>query len=85
MSNVSKDDLKHIITAYHYWKNLNKQLEPFASRKVNIPESISEPLVCYALGYTWHNKANTNSSGDASFDGKLVEIKATSNFDDDLT
>lgn len=85
MTNVTQDDLKHIITAYHYWKTLNEKLKIFASRTVNFPEAISEALVCYALGYTWHNKANTNSSGDASFNGQLIEIKATSNFDSDLT
>lgn len=85
MSNVSNDDLKQILIAYKYWKNLNNQLKQFASRTVNFPEAVSEALVCYQLGYTWHNKANTKNSGDASFDGKLVEIKATSNFDDDLT
>lgn len=85
MTNVTQDDLKHIIIAYQYWKVLNQQLEKFASRKVNIPECISEALVCYQLGYTWHNKATTKNSGDGSFDGKLVEIKATSNFNRDLT
>lgn len=85
MSNVTEHDLKHIITAYHYWKTLNEKLKMFASRTVNFPEAISEALVCYELGYTWHNKAKTKNVGDATFNGKLVEIKATSNFDSDLT
>lgn len=85
MSNVTEHDLKQIITAYHHWKTLNEELKIFASRTVNFPEAISEALVCYKLGYHWHNKANTKDVGDATFNGKLVEIKATSNFDKDLT
>lgn len=85
MSNVTENDLKQIITAYHYWKTLNEKLKIFASRTVNFPEAISEALVCYQLGYHWHNKANTKAVGDATFNGKLVEIKATSNFNSDLT
>lgn len=85
MSNVTQDDLKHIITSYHYWKSSNEKLKMFASRTVNFPEAISEALVCYQLGYNWHNKAKTKNVGDATYNGKLVEIKATSNFDKDLT
>ena len=85
-SNVSDQDLKAILEAYYAWKKLNKKLSQFASRTVNFPEAISESIASYCLGYNWHNKAKTKQSGDASTpDGKLVEIKATSNFNDDLT
>lgn len=82
---VTNDDLKLILIAYYHWKVLNQSLKSFASRTVNFPEAISEALVCYQLGYTWHNKTKTKNVGDASFNGKLVEIKATSNFHSDLT
>ncbi|MFW2178470.1 MULTISPECIES: Bsp6I family type II restriction endonuclease [unclassified Moraxella] len=84
-NNVTDNDLKLILTAYHHWKVLNQSLKAFASRTVNFPEAISKALVCYQLGYEWHNKTTTKNVGDASFNGKLVEIKATSNFNSDLT
>lgn len=82
---VSTNDLKLILSAYQHWKVLNQSLKAFASRTVNFPEAISEALVCYELGYDWHNKTATKIVGDASFNDKLVEIKATSNFNSDLT
>jgi len=85
-ANVTKQDLKLILESYKAWKNLNISLGNFASRTVNFPEAISESLACYNLGYEWHNKTQTKKVGDAtSGNGKLVEIKATSNFDRDLT
>lgn len=64
------------------WKSLNDSLKNFCSRGINMPDSISEPIGCYCLGYLW----NKGSGGDAqSRDGKKIEFKATSNFDSDLT
>lgn len=85
-TNVTTQDLQLILESYKAWRFLNATLSHFASRTVNFPEAISESLCCYQLGYQWHNKANTNLSGDATGrNGELVEIKATSNFHDDLT
>lgn len=67
---------------YFLWKDLNLGLRNFVSRGINFPEAISEPLACYALGYKW----NKGSGGDAvTPDGRIVEMKATSNFDGDLS
>lgn len=86
MSKVTEFELKNIISSYFLWKNLNENLVDFGSRKVNFPEAISEGLICYALGFNWHNKKRSNLPGDAmTADGRLVEIKATSNYDSDLT
>lgn len=83
---LNNDDLRHILTAYHHWKILNQTLKKFASKTVNFPEAISEALVCYQLGYIWHNEAKIKTVGDATtLDSKLIEIKATSNFNSDLT
>lgn len=69
--------------AYLHWKNLNDIIcKDMDSRKVNFPEAISENIVCATLGYT----RNTTESGDAiCSEGKLIEIKASSNFNSDLT
>ena len=85
-TNVTTQDLKLIIESYKAWRFLNATLSHFASRTVNFPEAISESLCCYSLGYHWHNKFNTSLSGDGTGpNGELIEIKATSNFNTDLT
>lgn len=85
-TNVTLNDVKLILESYKAWKHLNQSLSHFASRTVNFPEAISESLVSFELDYVWHNKTNTKKAGDAtSDDGKLVEVKATSKFDKDLT
>lgn len=68
---------------YQLWKELNEIIaNDLGSRKVNLPEAISENLVCYALGYT----RNMNGVGDATDQfGNLIEIKATANFNSDLS
>ncbi|MFN3075221.1 Bsp6I family type II restriction endonuclease [Acinetobacter sp. TY1] len=85
-TNVTTQDLTLILESYKAWKWLNVSLSHFASRTVNFPEAISESLCCYTLRYTWHNKAKTKLPGDGTgLNGELVEIKATSNFNHDLT
>lgn len=67
---------------YFLWKDLNTGLRSVVTRGINFPEAISEPIVCYSLDLLW----NKGSFGDArTNDGKVVEIKACSNFDRDLT
>ena len=76
-------EFSSIKKAYHSWKNLNEIISnDMDSRKVNLPEAISENIACYALGYT----RNMDITGDAidSF-GNLIEIKATANFNSDLS
>lgn len=64
------------------WKALNDSLKSFCSRGINMPDSISEPIGCFCLGFKW----NKGSGGDAiAPDGRKIEFKATSNFDSDLT
>lgn len=78
-------DLINIVNkAYFEWKLLNSTLKVYATRGINIPETISEPIVCYCLDLLWN--IGNSSSGDATNrDGHKIEIKATSNFDSDLT
>lgn len=86
VTNVTLNDVKLILESYQAWKHLNQSLSHFASRTVNFPEAISESLVSFQLDYVWHNKTKTKKVGDAtSHNGKLVEVKATSKFDSDLT
>lgn len=76
-------EFETIKQAYHSWKKLNEIISnEMDSRKVNLPEAISENIACYALGYT----RNMDRTGDARDKfGNLIEVKATANFNTDLS
>lgn len=81
---VKIDDarISDVCDAYFKWKDLNNSLKNYCSRGLNFPETISEPMGCYVLDLLW----NKGSGGDAQTpEGQKVEMKATSNFDRDLT
>lgn len=74
--------INDVCDSYFKWKDLNNSLKNYVSRGINFPETISEPMGCYALGYLW----NKGSAGDAQDrEGRKIEMKATSNFNSDLT
>ncbi|EGT3847227.1 TPA: Bsp6I family type II restriction endonuclease [Clostridioides difficile] len=74
--------INDVCDAYFKWKDLNNSLKNYCSRGLNFPETISEPMGCYSLNYLW----NKGSAGDAQDrNGRKIEMKATSNFDSDLT
>lgn len=76
---VRKDE---VCDAYFKWKDLNTFIKSQTSRGINMPDAISEPLGCYCMDYFW----NKSDGGDArTNDGLKVEMKATSNYDYDLT
>ena len=67
---------------YSMWLKLFNAIKSQTSRGINMPDIISEQMVCYALNLKW----NKGRGGDASDEnGALIEIKATSNYDSDLT
>lgn len=79
---VSKEMFEKVVDLYFLWKQLNMGMKDLGPRGVNFPDAISEIMVCYAMGFEW----NRESSGDATDkNGRLVEIKATSNYDSDLS
>lgn len=79
---VTNEIFDLVCDLYLSWKSLNSGIKSFNSRGVNLPDAISESMVCYALGF----KRNCGASGDATDeDGKLVEIKASSNYGNDLS
>lgn len=78
--------INDVCDAYFKWKDLNNRIKNYCSRGLNFPETISEPMACYALSQIGEEtKWNKGSSGDAVRAGKKIEIKATSNFNSDLT
>lgn len=80
---IDKSRFKDAITAYFLWRDLNNIMKNSHTRGVNIHEGITETLLCYVTGF----KLKKDKGGDA-FDestGKIIEIKATSNYDRDTT
>lgn len=81
---ITEERFKKVIKLYFNWKELNAGIKEDYTRGVNLPEAITEPICCYVNGYLL-------SLGEGSEDavipetGQLVQIKATSNFNSDLT
>lgn len=67
---------------YFLWKELNTRIKEIYSRGVNLHESITEMICSYVNNF----KICFSNSADAINDlGEKIQIKATSNFNDDLT
>lgn len=81
---ITEERFKKVINLYFNWKELNSGIKEDYSRGVNLPEAITEPICCYVNGFRL-------SLGEGSEDavvpetGEQVQIKASSNFDRDLT
>lgn len=78
---VDKARFLDAVDMYFLWKELDQRIRTSATRGVNFPETISEALACYALGFKW----NKGSGGDAVNDDEIIEFKATSNWDRDTS
>lgn len=80
---VDASRFKDAIKAYFLWKELDTIIRTSHTRGINIPETITESLLCFVSDF----KLNRGSGGDA-YDEKnkrIIEIKATSNYDRDTT
>ncbi|PFG07155.1 Bsp6I family type II restriction endonuclease [Bacillus sp. es.034] len=80
---VDKARFNDAITAYFLWKELDLIIRQSHTRGVNIPETVTEALLCYVSGF----RLNRGVGGDA-FDpstNRVIEIKATSNFERDTS
>lgn len=81
---ITKERFEKTIELYFKWKDLNGGIKEVYSRGVNLPEAITEPICCYVNGFNL-------SLGEGSEDGidpktgMQVQIKASSNFNSDLT
>jgi len=83
MAKITDDLFQEILETYKLWKELDYRLRRVSSRGVNIHEGISEIIVCYVNGF---DHSVGRGSEDAFTDlGEQVQIKATSNYNDDLT
>jgi len=80
---IDKSRFKDALKAYWLWKELNAIIKNSHNRGVNFPETISETLLCYALGF----ELNRGSGGDARNPNsdEVCEVKATSNWEKDTS
>jgi len=80
---IDKSRFNDVVRAYFLWKELNSLIKNSHTRGINFPEIISESLLCYGMGF----KLNRGRGGDAydEENDKVIEVKATSNFDRDTT
>ena len=81
--NVDDARFNDAVEMYFLWKELDARIRTSATRGVNFPETISEALCCYVMGFAW----NKGSGGDAidTRNERIIEMKATSNWDLDTT
>lgn len=84
LQEITESRYKKVRRLYFAWKDLNAGIKEDYTRGINLPEAITEPICCYVNGFLL-------STGEGSEDavipktGELVQIKASSNFDRDLT
>lgn len=78
---VDKARFYDAVDMYFLWKELDQRIRTSATRGVNFPETISEALACYALGFKW----NKGTGGDAVNGDQIIEFKACSNWNLDTT
>jgi hypothetical protein len=70
--------------AYFKWKDLNTYIKNNARRGINMPEAISEPMGCYALGLLW-NRGDVPGDATNPKTMQKIEIKSSSVFERDLS
>ncbi|WP_369085825.1 Bsp6I family restriction endonuclease [Metamycoplasma spumans] len=82
--NIKNNENIQIFDIYFRWKELNLMIKSYYTRGLNLHEIITETLCCIINDYKL--MASKGGSEDAiSKDNRKVQIKATSNFYDDLT
>lgn len=80
---MDKSRFNDAVKSYFLWKELNALIKNSHNRAVNFPETISETLLCSAMDF----ELNRGTGGDAKnpISGEIIEAKATSNWNRDLT
>ncbi|MDZ4508471.1 Bsp6I family type II restriction endonuclease [Bacillus cereus] len=80
---IDKSRFEDAVKSYFLWKELNSLIKNSHNRGINFPETISETLLCSAMGF----ELNRGTGGDARDpkSNRIIEAKATSNWDRDTT
>lgn len=69
---------------YFIWKQLNNGIKEIYSRGINLPEALTEIICCYVNGFLLSTKGGSEDAVNPNTK-ELVQIKATSNWDRDLS
>lgn len=81
---IDKSFLDRTCEAYFEWKKLNQYISAVGGRGINMADAISEPMACYALGLFW-NRSNVGGDATNMSKKRVIEFKATSRFEGDLS
>ncbi len=81
---ISKYKIVETCRAYFRWKELDSYIRSVSYRGINMPDAISEPMACYCLGLLWNSGTTKGDATDFLFK-KVIEFKATSRFEGDLS
>lgn len=84
LTEITKTRFDEIIDLYFMWKKLNSGIKKIYSRGVNLPEALTEPICCYVNGFLLSLGEGSEDAYDPKTK-KQVQIKATSNYNSDLT
>ncbi|MCJ8343563.1 MAG: Bsp6I family type II restriction endonuclease [Cetobacterium sp.] len=80
---VTKEIYDEAIKNYYNWKSLTNAMKSYGARAINLPEGITEPICCYHNNFLWSK--NEGSEDAVSSTGDKIQIKATGNYNSDLT
>jgi hypothetical protein len=81
---ITQERYDKVRRIYFLWKELNALIKEDYTRGINLPEAITEPICCFVNGFYLSTGAG---SEDAVIPrtNELVQVKATSNWNSDLT
>lgn len=83
LKKISKTKFEKCIDVYFEWKKLSEKIKEEYGRGLNLPEMISEYICCYVNGF--EHSTGKGSEDAIGKDGKEIQIKATSNYNSDLS
>ncbi|WP_368294114.1 Bsp6I family type II restriction endonuclease [Dehalobacter sp. TBBPA1] len=83
LKKISKEDFDECIDIYFEWKKLSKRIKKIYGRGLNFPELVSEYLCCYVNKFEHSTKKGSEDAVGKK--GKKIQIKATSNYNSDLS
>lgn len=81
---ISPYKIQETCDAFFKWKDLDAYIRSVSNRGINMPDAISEPMACYCLGLLW-NIGPTKGDATDKYKKKIIEFKATSRFEGDLS
>ncbi|MBZ5482407.1 Bsp6I family type II restriction endonuclease [Bacillus sp. T_4] len=81
---VNQNMYENAISLYFDWKSLNQGTKDLSRRGVNFPEAVTETITCYVNGY-YLSEGGGSEDAVVPETGETIQIKASSNFNSDLT